>query len=186
MEITSHRGNKEINDIPHFKFIFYNGVMHLGVSGNTGNLHPKRHKKRILLIMIISAVLALSAEVINQINHAKTENELIYQIKYIKDRLFKVADSIVMATPKQPEQPPAPVPQSVGAIGIVSPEDGAAVPDQAIVKGFASDTKSKVWVIVHPTETGAYWVQPAVELRKDGKLDDPGLHRRCREQRNAL
>ncbi len=118
--------------------------------------------------MIISAVLALSAEVINQINHAKTENELIYQIKYIKDRLFKVADSIVMATPKQPEQPPAPVPQSVGAIGIVSPEDGAAVPDQAIVKGFASDTKSKVWVIVHPTETGAYWVQPAVELRKDG------------------
>ncbi len=53
-------------------------------------------------------------------------------------------------------------------INITEPTEGPAVPRRPFVKGTVSDPNAKVWVIVHPMETGNYWVQPSLTPKKDG------------------
>ena len=55
-----------------------------------------------------------------------------------------------------------------GNIAIKSPSDGASVPERPIVEGVVMDKTAQVWVVVHPMETSAYWVQTRVTVRKEG------------------
>lgn len=48
------------------------------------------------------------------------------------------------------------------------PTDGAKVPERPIVEGYVKDSNAQVWVIVHPMETGDYWIQPRVTVRNNG------------------
>lgn len=53
-------------------------------------------------------------------------------------------------------------------IEIVAPTDGAAVDHREEVKGRVSDPNANVWVVIRPTETSDFWVQPPVSVKKDG------------------
>jgi hypothetical protein len=50
---------------------------------------------------------------------------------------------------------------------ITDPPDGATVPARPFITGTVADPTARVWVIVHPTEVGDYWVQQAAGLRDD-------------------
>lgn len=50
---------------------------------------------------------------------------------------------------------------------ITEPQDGATVLVRPFVTGTVADPSARVWVIVHPTEVGDYWVQQAASLRDD-------------------
>lgn len=52
---------------------------------------------------------------------------------------------------------------------ITSPTDGAAVSPTTSVMGIVAEPEASVWVIVHPTKTGGFWVQPPVTITKDAK-----------------
>lgn len=57
--------------------------------------------------------------------------------------------------------------QERGFVRIDEPKDGARVPWRPCVEGKVSDAKADVWVLVHPTRTSDYWVQPEVGVNKD-------------------
>ena len=46
--------------------------------------------------------------------------------------------------------------------GIISPANRSKVPNRATVSVRSPADVVKVWVVVHPVETGDYWVQPEV------------------------
>jgi hypothetical protein len=50
---------------------------------------------------------------------------------------------------------------------ITEPQDGATVQPRPFITGTAADPGAKVWVVVHPTEVGDYWVQQATSPRED-------------------
>jgi hypothetical protein len=50
---------------------------------------------------------------------------------------------------------------------ISEPRDGATVPARPFVTGTVADPSTRVWVVVHPTEQGDYWVQQPASPRDD-------------------
>lgn len=54
-----------------------------------------------------------------------------------------------------------------GFVRIDEPKNGAKVPWRPCVEGKVS-AKADVCVLVHPTRTGDYWVQPDVGVNEDG------------------
>ena len=55
------------------------------------------------------------------------------------------------------------------SIQITAPGDNASVDWRPTVQGTVSDPNATVWVVVHPVNTGGYWVQPSVGVDGDGK-----------------
>ncbi|MGO9374674.1 MAG: hypothetical protein ACLQBD_21600 [Syntrophobacteraceae bacterium] len=53
-------------------------------------------------------------------------------------------------------------------VSITAPIDSAQVPERLTIEGTVSDQNSKVWVIVHPMEVSTYWVQPDINIKKNG------------------
>lgn len=53
-------------------------------------------------------------------------------------------------------------------LSISWPPEGAQVVHREIVRGMVSDPKAKVWVVVRPMVGSDYWVQPHVDVEKDG------------------
>jgi|GEM_PF-5161873 len=51
---------------------------------------------------------------------------------------------------------------------LISPGDGAMVPERPLLEGKVSDPNAEVWVIIHPMEVSDYWVQPRISVRGDG------------------
>jgi len=51
---------------------------------------------------------------------------------------------------------------------ITAPLDKSEVDCRTSIQGTASDTKWEVWIIIHPMETGDYWVQPSITVQPDG------------------
>jgi hypothetical protein len=54
------------------------------------------------------------------------------------------------------------------SLRIIAPADGESVGWQPLVEGTVKDPGTKIWVVVHPTETREYWVQPPVDVEEDG------------------
>ena len=53
-------------------------------------------------------------------------------------------------------------------IEITTPLDGATVKQRHDVKGHVSDSKAIVIVVIRPTKTSEFWVQPPVTVKKSG------------------
>jgi hypothetical protein len=76
-------------------------------------------------------------------------------------------------TPRPPDDPRF-------KVRITGPVDETAVAERAFIEGTVADAGMRVWVIVHPTEAGDYWVQQAASVRDDGTwkvqahLGEPG------------
>jgi len=54
------------------------------------------------------------------------------------------------------------------AVTITKPQLNATVEQRDTVSGAVSDRQAKVWVVVHPTGTNSFWVQPPTTLNADG------------------
>lgn len=55
------------------------------------------------------------------------------------------------------------------SVQITAPGDNASVDWRPTVEGKVSSPSATVWVIVHPVNSGGYWVQPSVGVGGDGK-----------------
>lgn len=53
-------------------------------------------------------------------------------------------------------------------VTIIQPKPNAVVKPRDTVAGSVSDPRAKVWVVIHPTETSGFWVQPPVTVDSDG------------------
>jgi hypothetical protein len=51
---------------------------------------------------------------------------------------------------------------------ITSPPDGARVPERPFVQGRVTNTRARVWVVIHPMEWSDYWVQPPTTVHQNG------------------
>lgn len=63
----------------------------------------------------------------------------------------------------------SPASQADSTIRITSPTDQSYVAWRPTVQGTVSDPNATVWVVVHPVNTGGYWVQPSVGVGGDAK-----------------
>ena len=54
------------------------------------------------------------------------------------------------------------------SIELSTPNDGATVKQRQYVKGSVSDPGAVVIVVVHPTETSDFWIQPPVTVKNSG------------------
>jgi hypothetical protein len=89
------------------------------------------------------------------------------RIEELLDRLFNQVAPRVMSTPAGPEHPPAQA--ALDFIRIQAPDNSSRVKHRAFVEGVVSDQKAEVWVVVHPTDTSSYWVQPKISVRSGGE-----------------
>ena len=53
-------------------------------------------------------------------------------------------------------------------IELTVPADGTTVKQREYVRGHVSDSNAIVVVVVHPTETSDFWIQPPVTVKKSG------------------
>lgn len=83
------------------------------------------------------------------------------------DELYKKLGAQVMTVPA-PERPQRP-PEPIGRIQILEPVDGARVTPRYLVTGVAELPVREVRIVIHPLDTGAYWVQPLPTPGKDGR-----------------
>lgn len=67
-----------------------------------------------------------------------------------------------------PERSPTPAVNAQQLkVFITKPQDGETVAARPLVEGTVADPGARVWVVVHPTEVGDYWVQQPVSPRDD-------------------
>ena len=151
------------------------GVILLALSGNMSSRRNLQSRFRIIIfiagsLFLIIACFSFYSE--NQAlkktndNQIKNIDNLTNMIIELKDSLFSRQSDIVMEIPKKV----IPIQQlkSNGNLQISLPQNNSQVTEREYVKGKASDPTSKVWVIVHPIETGAYWIQPSIIVNEDG------------------
>jgi hypothetical protein len=112
---------------------------------------------------VVLAVSMASVQVLNKRAAQKAQaqiEELI--IKRFEDlsacAMTSVSDSV--------QTPPTP---TIESIRIASPTDSSTVGAKHLIRGKVSDRTSEVWVLVHPLDTSAYWVQPRISLGSDGE-----------------
>ena len=55
------------------------------------------------------------------------------------------------------------------SVQIENPKDGSTVSEIATVSGTVSDPQADVFLVVHPTANGDYWVQQSPTVGDDGK-----------------
>jgi hypothetical protein len=65
---------------------------------------------------------------------------------------------------------PGPRPKATGTeLTIKAPADGSMTSWRVSVEGSSADPGATVWLVVHPMDVSAYWIQAAVNVKKDGR-----------------
>lgn len=136
----------------------------------------RKPKLPALLVVMAAASTYLVTTIIDQREDGKRVQQLRRQtaametqqqlLTDVRDRLFELRAPLVMKAPKATSTPtPPPV---AGSLRITFPEPGAAIPARVLVQGWTADVKAATWVVVHPMESSAYWVQPRLTVKEDG------------------
>jgi hypothetical protein len=123
-------------------------------------------KRRRVCVVLIAALIFISTSVLKEIESSKRENKLHKQTEEIRERLFSTLATKVMEAPK--EGASFPVPKSTGQIQILSPSSDSLVNARTYVKGYVSNPKANVWLVIHPMDVSSYWVQPSITVTKKG------------------
>jgi hypothetical protein len=150
-----------------------------------GTFDPGKGKLKTLgwIFMGVGAVSLLTSLWMNASRHRDDEERLQEQLKEIRtlnektgqlmettqrqqNKLYDVLSSIVMKTPKGVGA--SVLRQTTSDIRIAFPLDKSEQPSRSYVEGNISDPLTTVWVVVHPIETGAFWVQPIAGVKKNG------------------
>ncbi|OGW75356.1 MAG: hypothetical protein A2Z72_06955 [Omnitrophica bacterium RBG_13_46_9] len=173
MEVAAYRGNQKIISMIFLTVIQGISVIALTLVGILPVTYDYKTKKVTLIgwiVLVCASVIFISTTAIQENSNKKNEEILRQQtrtIEEIRERLFNTLAPRVMEAPK--EVYPAPTPEPTGQMKITLPQDGSEVPARTYIEGIVSGSQAeKVWVVVHPMEVSAYWVQPAITVKKDG------------------
>jgi hypothetical protein len=98
----------------------------------------------------------------NNARLSRMEQDLII----LRNRLFGEEAAAVMNTPRQ--RPPAP-PEMVTDEAITIDDPAGLVDARNQIRGRSKGVQSPIWAIVHPTTSGAYWVQPPASPTASGE-----------------
>ncbi len=77
------------------------------------------------------------------------------------------ASPLAQATQQPTRSPRSTIDEQRLKVRITEPSDGATVGEKPFIEGTVADASMKVWVIVHPTEVGDYWVQQPASVSED-------------------
>ena len=136
-------------------------VVLLTISG----LRPTTRDRWLYLVLGTALLLGTSgADRYLSQNAAKQERETLEQRI---EQLYRALSTLVMNFPKV-EGPPTPT-KPTAQIQLLEPPDGSRVPSRQLVTGIADASLREVRVVIHPLDTGAYWVQPVPATAKDGR-----------------
>lgn len=120
-----------------------------------------------IFFFVVYAVILVVGVIGGQLASERTTLQYQERIEQLIYDLFAEGGERVMNTPEGLELAlPAPASES---IRIVSPKDGSTVEARTLIHGEVLDPASQVWVVVHPMGTGAYWIQPAISVRRTGE-----------------
>lgn len=113
------------------------------------------------IFLVTGAVLLLGTAGVDRYLAVRAAED--FQVRF--DRLYtKLVDQVMsVPAPERPQRPPEPI----GRIQILEPVDKAHVAARDLVTGVSELPLQEVRVVVHPLNTGAYWVQPLPTPGKD-------------------
>ena len=112
----------------------------------------------------IGAISLVTSLVLGTLSAESAQKDLNKRI----DSLFQELSHLVMlVSPTTTQHSSRPV--TPAGLSILEPVDGASVHARHLVQGVVRDRGTLVWLIVHPVETGAFWVQPAVTVGWSGR-----------------
>jgi hypothetical protein len=119
------------------------------------------HSRRVIVVLLVVAgvVYGFTAYCLDRAAEKRDEKRI--------ESLFNAIAANAQNRPPMPggRVSSAPSSQSDVQVRIEFPRDGASVGQRPNIKGSISNRDATVWLIVHPLETGAYWVQPAISVR---------------------
>jgi len=75
----------------------------------------------------------------------------------------------MLVSPTPTGRSPSPRPGTPINLSILEPVDGGSVHARHLVQGVVRNRGALVWLIVHPVGTGAFWVQPKVNVEWTGR-----------------
>lgn len=114
------------------------------------------------VLLIGGTFIFILSTVVKEIKTKEEEERL----RQKTEQILEVVAGLVMEAPK--EVSPVLTEGASGGLQIKKPLDGAKVFQRPYIEGAVSNPRAKVWVVVHPMEVSAYWVQPTITVRKDG------------------
>ncbi len=114
------------------------------------------------VFLALGAILLLAATGLDRLAAQRENAELEIRV----DELYEKLSHVVMIVPKAQQR--SSVPEPSGKIQILEPLDKALVGPRQLVT-IADGPERQVRIVVHPLDTGAYWVQPIPTLREDGR-----------------
>lgn len=121
------------------------------------------------ILLACAFLMLISTSMVNYLDTIRYNKVLLTQtetIEEIKEKLFEAYTKEVMKAPKEIRKISKQIP--TGQIQIISPYDGSQVGARIYVEGTVSAPSAKIWLIIHPMNVSAYWVQQNVSVRKDG------------------
>lgn len=138
----------------------------IGLLRSTYDHETKKMKIWGWILLIVAFISLVSATIIKDQKNAAREKKLYWRIDELREKLFTALVPEVMESRKEISKIRAPKPTT--KLQILIPKNNTEVPARTYVEGYVLDPKAKVWLIIHPMETSAYWVQPSITVRKDG------------------
>ena len=138
--------------------LLYVGLPMPGVRDPSGNL-TLRGRSCLAVGTFSLAAFIIGDTVSAQLNERRHHEEIV--------ALFTQLSRLVMLVEaKGLQQPPAQ--PATSFVSILDPRNREAVRFRHRVTGMIEDPAVTVWLIVHPRDTGAYWVQPRVVAGRTG------------------
>lgn len=131
------------------------------------------------MLLIAGGSLTIIGTRLDKISAYRTEDALRVQIetlqqteKALTDRIDKLyrqmAEQVEELSPKGEPKPTTQPRTETRQISITWPKEGSKADARQLVQGTVLNPDERVWVIVHPLNVTAYWVQPPVTVRSDG------------------
>jgi hypothetical protein len=117
--------------------------------------------------LMLGTVLLLLATGLDRYHSAESAKREREGFERRIEQLYQALIPLVMTTSKGGRPPGAPV--ATGQIQILEPLDRTRVAPRQLVTGIADAHLREVRVVVHPLDTGAYWIQAVSVLEKDGR-----------------
>lgn len=138
--------------------LLYVGLPMAGVRDPSGSLTSRGRSCLTVGALSLAAFIVvdtISAELNERRRDAKIE-ALLAQISRL----------VMLVEPQGLQRPPSQ--PATSFISILGPVGGEVVRFRHRVTGTVKDPAATVWLIVHPRDTGAYWVQPGVGTARNG------------------
>jgi len=138
--------------------LLYVGLPMPGVRDSSGKLTSRG--RICLTVGALSLVTFIIGDAISTERNERRHQEQV-------EALFtQISRLVMLIEPSGVQEPPGQ--PATGVVSILDPGDRETVQSRHRVTGTVEAPASTVWLVVHPRDTGAYWVQPRVATTKTG------------------